>query len=134
MKKKSLYTQFNDKIGKRLSDGLSTMEMFYLVTILVLFPLIFQRPTDLITWVQYLSTAILQAVALPLLGYTTKKGGESQEKIIMETHDLMMKELKEAKKHTSEQLKMMREISEIHSTIIQIEEIEEKELMDKNDI
>ena len=114
MKEKSLYTKFNDKIGNLLSNSLSTMEMFYLVSILVLFPLIFQRPDTLISWVQYLSTAILQAVALPLLGYTTKKGGETQERVIRETHDLVIKELKENKKHTKEQLEMMEKIKEIH--------------------
>ena len=128
MKKKSLYSKFNDKIGKRLSDGLSTMEMFWMVTILVLFPLMFQRPDTLISWVQYLSTAILQAVALPLLGYTTKKGGESQEKVIRETHDLVMKEIKENKKHTQEQFDLMKIITELHANILKIKDLEEEEL------
>ena len=36
-------------------------------------------------------------MALPLLGYTTKKSGESQERVIRETHDVLMAELEETK-------------------------------------
>ena len=84
---------FNDWFGNKLSDGLSSMKIFYLITFLVLLPLTVQRPDTLIGWIQYMSTAVLQASALPLLGYTTKKQGDIQGKIIQETHDTVMKEL-----------------------------------------
>ena len=104
---KKLYNRINDFIGNKLSFSLSTMEMFYIVLILVVFPLFFQTPHDLIGWIQYISTAILQAVALPLLGYTTRKSGEKQEKIINDTHEILMKEIKMNRE-------MMQEIKEIH--------------------
>jgi len=72
--------KFNDWLGNKLSDGLSSMKIFYLITFLVLLPLTVQRPHTLIEWIQYMSTAVLQASALPLLGYTTKKQGTYKER------------------------------------------------------
>jgi len=109
-----MYKKINDFIGDKFSFALSTMEMFWIVLILVLFPLLFQKPDTLIAWIQYLSTAVLQAVALPLLGYTTKKSGETQEKIIKDTHEILMKEIKETKHIHKEIMIMMEEIKEIH--------------------
>ena len=124
---KATYKRITEKLGKKLSDSLSTMEMFYIVTFLVLFPLFFQRPDTLISWIQYISTAMLQAIALPLLGYTTKKSGESQEKVIMETHDLLMKELQEAKEHSKEQMEILEEIKQIHKVLLE-HDIKDKDI------
>lgn len=110
---KKYYNKINDYIGDKLSDGLSTMEVFYLVVIMVLLPLCWQVPTSLIAWVQYLSSTILQAVALPLLAYTTKKSGESQEKIIRETHDVLMNELDLIQELHKAQLELMEEIKKL---------------------
>ena len=84
---------FDDWLGDKLSNGLSSMKTFYLIIFLVLVPLIVQRPGTFIGWIQYMSTAVLQAAALPLLGYTTRKQGDIQAKILKETHDTVMKEL-----------------------------------------
>lgn len=90
--------KFNDWIGDKLSNGLSSMTVFYIITLLVLAPLIVERPTTIMAWIQYLSTAVLQACALPLLGYTTNKQGNIQSKLLQETHDNVMNELKIVKK------------------------------------
>ena len=127
MSKENFYKKFNDFIGDKFSFALSTMEMFWLVLILVLLPLLFQHPDTLIAWIQYLSTAVLQAVALPLLGYTTKKSGESQEKIIKETHDALMQELQEAKEIRLQQTTMILENRAKHDEEMEIlKKIEEK--------
>jgi hypothetical protein len=111
------------------------MQMFYIVFICVVLPLLFEHPSSLIAWIQYLSTAILQAVALPLLGFTTKKSGDVQEKVIKEshellisqfeelkdTHDILLKEIQERTKHSDEQLLMMEQVKEIHEHIHNLE-------------
>lgn len=84
---------FDNWLGDKLSNGLSSMKTFYLITFLVLVPLIVQRPGTFIGWIQYMSTAVLQAATLPLLGYTTRKQGDIQAKMLKETHDTVMKEL-----------------------------------------
>jgi hypothetical protein len=128
-------TNFNEKLGVILSDGLSSMQMFYIVFICVVLPLLFEHPSSLIAWIQYLSTAILQAVALPLLGFTTKKSGDVQEKVIKESHsilinqfnelkdmhDMLLNEIKERTEHSDEQLLMMEQVKEIHEHIHNLE-------------
>jgi len=128
-------TIFNEKLGVILSDGLSSMQMFYIVFIFVVLPLLFEHPSSLIAWIQYLSTAILQAVALPLLGFTTKKSGDVQEKVIKESHellinqfnelkdmhDMLLNEIKERTEHSDEQLLMMEQVKEIHEHIHNLE-------------
>ena len=48
-------TKFNENIGTILSEGLSSMQMFYIVTFCVVCPLLVERPNSLILWIQYLS-------------------------------------------------------------------------------
>jgi hypothetical protein len=72
--------------------------MFYGITFLVIAPLFFQRPTNLVTWMQYIVSVFFQGVALPVLGYTSKKSGEVQAQLLRETHDTVMNELDYIKK------------------------------------
>ena len=125
------FINFNEKLGVILSDALSSMQMFYIVFFCVVLPLLVEHPSSLIAWIQYLSTAILQAVALPLLGFTTKKSGDEQEKVIKESHsilinqfnelkdmhDMLLTEIKERTEHSDEQLLMMDQVKEIHEHI-----------------
>ena len=104
--------KFNDLIGDKLSNGLSSMNVFYIITLLVLAPLIVERPSTIMAWIQYLSTAVLQACALPLLGYTTNKQGNIQSKLLQETHDTVMNELKIVKKEQSVAKKQRKDHSE----------------------
>jgi len=117
--------KFNDWMGDKLSNGLSSMIVFYVISFLVLVPLIVERPNSLIGWIQYMSTAVLQACALPLLGYTTNKQGNIQSKLLQETHDTVMNELKIVKKeqyfakkqrsnHSEEMAEIKLIIEEIH--------------------
>ena len=66
------------------------MEMFYIVTFCVLMPLVVQRPSGILGWIQYLSTAVLQASALPLLGYVSQKSSDKTNILLQETHDMVM--------------------------------------------
>ena len=111
---------FNDWFGDKLSNGLSSMTLFYIISCLVLMPLFVQTPVGFMAWIQYLSTAVLQACALPLLGYTTKKQGDIQAQIAQETHDTVMSELDliknqqiDNKKLIKEQHKIAKEIKEL---------------------
>lgn len=89
-----IISRFNDWLGDKLAMFLSTMGCFYLIFFaLVIVPLFFQHPTDLVGWVQYIVQSIFQGVALPILGYVSKKAGDNQEKVLNETHDTVMQEL-----------------------------------------
>ncbi|SEC64390.1 hypothetical protein [Paenibacillus sp. GP183] len=82
---------FNDWLGNKLALYLSTMGCFYIIFMLVIVPLFFQHPNDLVGWVQYIVQSIFQGVALPILGYVSTKAGENQERVLNETHDTVMK-------------------------------------------
>ena len=118
---------FNDWLGDKLSLVLSTMAMFYGIAFLVVAPLFFQRPTTLVTWMQYIVAVFFQGVALPVLGYTSRKSGEVQAKMLQETHDTVMKELDFIKKqHDTSKIerdelqKIVREIKDMTTEIHKI--------------
>jgi len=90
--------RFNDWLGDKLSYFLSTMAMFYGITFLVVTPLFFQTPNTPVGWMQYIVSVFFQGVALPVLGYTSRKSGEVQAQLLKETHDTVMKELDFIKK------------------------------------
>lgn len=86
--------RFNEWLGDRISHGLSTMAAFYIVSVLVLVPLAWQRPQGLVGWMQYTISVFFQGAALPVLGYVARVSGEKQERLLNETHDAVMEELK----------------------------------------
>ena len=119
--------RFNQWLGDKLSYILSTMAMFYGVSFLVLATLFFQTPTSLVTWIQYIISVFFQGVALPVLGYTSRKSGELQAQLLRETHDTVMSELDYIKRQ-QEAARMEREelekiISEIREMTAEIQKI-----------
>lgn len=88
---------FNNWLGDKLAYGLSTMAMFYIVSAFVILPLALQRPHDLVGWIQYIVQSFFQGAALPVLGYVARVAGESQERVLMETHDEVMAEMRVVK-------------------------------------
>lgn len=85
--------RFNDWVGAKISYWLSTMAMFYIISALVVAPLLWQRPQGLVGWMQYAISVFFQGAALPVLGYVARKSGETQERVLIETHDTVMEEL-----------------------------------------
>ena len=82
MKLKQRIKQFNDYIADKLSYVLATMTMFYIISLLVIIPLLYSQPTSIVTWASYLCSVIFQGVALPVLGYTARKASDKSDKII----------------------------------------------------
>ena len=103
-----MYKKCNDWLSNKLSNGLSSMEMFWVIVFLVIAPLLIQQPESLVGWIQYTVSVFLQGVALPVLGAVAKRSGERQEKLLNETHDAVMAELKEIKKLHLEIHKMIK--------------------------
>jgi hypothetical protein len=79
---KWVHTDFNDWFAERLAVGLSSMQCFYVVALMVLLPLIWQRPEGLVGWMQYAISVFFQGVALPVLGYVADKAAAKMQKII----------------------------------------------------
>jgi len=72
----------NDYIADKLSYILATMTTFYVVTLLVILPLLYTQPTSIVAWTSYLCSVIFQGIALPVLGYTARKSSDKSDKII----------------------------------------------------
>ena len=115
--------KFNDRLGDLLSNTLSSMIMFYGVAFLVIFILIFQKPNNLVEWIQYIVAVFFQGVALPVLAYTSKKSGDIQANLLSETHDTVMNELKYIKE---QQIFSKKEIESQRKIIIELKEIIKK--------
>ncbi|MBF0618945.1 MAG: hypothetical protein HQL19_02130 [Candidatus Omnitrophica bacterium] len=88
---------FNEWIATKLADALATMVMFFGVTFLTLSILFFQTPKTPLEWVQYIIQTFFQGVALPVLAFVAKIEGARQQKLLQETHDVVMREMKEIK-------------------------------------
>lgn len=116
--------KFNDWLGDKLSYWLSTMAVFYGVAFLILSTLLFEKPSNLIEWLHYLISVFFQGIALPLLGYTSRKAGDVQGKLLIETHDASMQELDLIKKQQEEYRKELVNqriiIKELHQIIKEI--------------
>jgi len=80
-----------DKLAEILSDSLSSMTMFWIITLMVLVPLYFNQPTNLVGWIQYIISVFFQGVALPVLGYTSKLSGKRTDEVIAKIEELSMK-------------------------------------------
>jgi hypothetical protein len=89
-----LLARINDAVGEKVSNAFSSMITFYIVAILVLVPLIWQRPQGIVGWMQYAIAVVFQGTALPILGYVARKAGETQDKLLGDTHEKVIEELK----------------------------------------
>jgi CBS domain containing-hemolysin-like protein len=114
--------RFNDWLGDKLAYWLSTMPCFYLISVAILATLFFQRPQGLQAWLLFWVTVFFQGVALPVLGYVSRKSGEKQEQVLNETHDAVMEELRMvkeelvlAKQERRELHKILHEISKYNN-------------------
>lgn len=81
---KQKINQFNDWLADRMSLVLSMMITFWVILTLVVIPLFYSAPSNLLTWSTYLSCSLFQAIALPVLGYTSKKSSDKSDKMLEE--------------------------------------------------
>jgi hypothetical protein len=73
----------------------------------------------MLEWVQYSIQAFFQGVALPVLAFVARNEGRKQSKIIKETHDMTVKEIRELRAIHLDIVAEMKLLSEICSYEIQ---------------
>ena len=105
--------KYNELLANFLADSLSTMACFWIITSMVVVVLFWQRPSTLVGWITYISTAIFQASALPVLAFVAKKEGATQQALLQETHDTTMSEMD----------KLANMLQEIHDTHNELREL-----------
>ena len=109
--------RFNEWLATKLADALATMVMFFGVTFLTLSILFFQAPKTPLEWVQYIIQTFFQGVALPVLAFVAKIEGKKQQKLLQETHDAVMSEMKEIKEMMAEMKKIEAEEKKIEAAL-----------------
>ena len=92
------YNALMVKLAEILSNSLASMAMFWVISLLVIIPLFFNQPTNLVGWMQYIVAVFFQGVALPVLGYTSKLSGKRTDEIISKIEELSLK-IEEQTKH-----------------------------------
>jgi len=121
--KSNLIQKFNDYLADRLSYLLSIMATFYVVSLLVVIPLFYSQPTSFVAWASYLCSVIFQGIALPVLGYTSRKSSDKT--------DAVMAEVLRLTKEIDRLVKMIEKQEEhIHQDVDEIIELEKREIKD----
>lgn len=85
---KTKIKHFNDWLADRLSYVLSIMVTFYVISILVTIPLFYTRPTSVVAWASYLCSVVFQGIALPVLGYTSRKASDKSDALMKEMYEM----------------------------------------------
>lgn len=116
MKKFNL-SSLNDKIADKLSYSLSIMTTFYIISALVFLPLLYAQPNSVVAWASYLCSVVFQGIALPVLGYTSRKSGDKADAVMSE----MYKMTKEIERLVNLIESQQEKISEEVDTILDIE-------------
>lgn len=81
---------------------MSSMWLFWVLALVILIAGLLQPPDTPYTFVMFVISAGFQAVALPVLAFISNIQGEKQAKMLKETHDTVMKELKILREENAE--------------------------------
>lgn len=85
--------RFNLWLAEHLAGAMSSMGCFYCVLAIVLIPLVWQRPSDLILWTIFLSSTVFQAIALPVLAIVNNQSESRLLALVEATHEATINEL-----------------------------------------
>lgn len=83
-----------DRAFERLADALGTNCAIICFAVIAIVPLFFQLPRTVIEWQNWLSQTCIQLIALAVLQKGTRTEGRRQQRLIKETHDIMVAEFK----------------------------------------
>ena len=107
------------------------MATFYIISLLVILPLFYGTPTSVVTWASYLCSVVFQGIALPVLGYTSRKASDKTDKVMNEMF-VMTAKIEAMTEHISKlsdaNSKLIKHIAKQEDAIQkELEEIEEVE-------
>jgi hypothetical protein len=119
--KQNLFQRFNDYLADRLSYLLSIMATFYFVSLLVVIPLFYSQPTSFVAWASYICSVIFQGIALPVLGYTSRKASDKTDEVMghmfkmTKEIDRLVKIIEKQQEHMSTEMDELVEIEKEHT-------------------
>lgn len=109
--------RFNDWLADRMSSWMSRMWLFWLLTILILGTLIFQRPSGIQGWALFFVSVFFQGVALVVINYTSDKQGRQMLRLLQETHNTTMEEFASLRRINAIQAEELAELKAIHAEL-----------------
>jgi len=93
----------NDFLASKMALTLSSMWMFWLLTIILLIAFVMQPPKGAYQMVIFVVGATFQALALPVLAFVSNLQGDRQEALLNEMQDELMQEIDILKQLIAEQ-------------------------------
>ncbi len=99
---KKFIEKFNAFCANRLSIILSSMWLFWALAIVLLVLGIINPMGTVFDFVMYWISAVFQAIALPVLAFVSNIQGEKQQKVMKETHDAVVKEMRLLRQENAE--------------------------------
>jgi len=106
--------RMNAWLAERMANMLSSMWLFWGLTILIWATVILQRPSGPQGWILFLVSVFFQGVSLPVLAFVSNIQGDRTEKLLRETHDAVMSELTELRRMHEEQATELAELRAVH--------------------
>ncbi len=129
----NLFNKFNEFVSDKLSIGLASMYLFWIVFIATIIPGILSPPNSVVGWVQYISSSIFQACALPVLQNSSNKIMNYFQKLLEEVRNTVVNEVTISIKEELEIIKLEQknQREERNELISIIENIQEDRILDK---
>lgn len=97
--------RFNERLALLLAEWFATMAAFYAFTVLALLPLVWPASMSV---VQFISSGVLQLIALPLLAVSGVIIGRAAERRAEQDHRAIMELLHDHRRHMAEIHEAMR--------------------------
>lgn len=118
--------RLDDWIADHVTRAVASMKLFYALNIVVGVAIIYQHPANIEGWLLVVVSVWFQGVALPPIAKMSQIQGDRMEKVLRETHDVLMAELSEIKamhESQAEELATLRAInqrlSERHERLVE---------------
>ena len=86
----------NALIANKLAMMMSSMWLFWVLSIFILIAGLIEPPKDPYTFVMFVISAGFQAIALPVLAFVSNIQSDKQMKLIQDNHNMLMKMVNES--------------------------------------
>ncbi|MCL2095235.1 hypothetical protein FWH13_03940 [Candidatus Saccharibacteria bacterium] len=124
----STFQRFNSWLASKLAIIMSSMWLFWVLTIVIVVAGLLQPPSDPYMFVMFVISAGFQAIALPVLAFVSNIQGDRQEKVMREVHEATMKELEMMRQENAALRKLLSEsrrlVKEVDDLDVEVDDLD----------
>jgi low affinity Fe/Cu permease len=113
-------SRLNNALASKMANVLSSMWLFWVLAVVLIVLWVIDPPKTAFDVALFVISTAFQAIALPVLAFVSNIQADRQEKILRETHKLVMEELKTMKEnqaHFQEEQKELKELIALHKSV-----------------